>query len=139
MRRELLVGSKMANKLEFPIKKVGPIIRRSGLKASFGRPYAHKMILGWQFPMKATPPCSISNPFPSGLINQPYKYFTLKDGGFREVETVVIDYCPRYMNFLSFTVKNMAFWEDHWRCRAIWNQDVLSSKNYVGKFMDLAP
>lgn len=128
---ELLVGSKMQIS-RVPNKKVAQLFAEAGLKLHLGG-HMHINDTGVAVSDEGNTLFNIQTPS-LAAYKPAYKILTLKDGGFAEVETVVIDTVPRYMEFFELYRQEYGFLEDIGDV-GIWNKDVLSSKNYV-EFMD---
>ncbi|MCM4170719.1 metallophosphoesterase [Arenibacter sp. TNZ] len=128
---ELLVGSKMQIK-RVPNPKVAELFAEAGLKLHLGG-HMHINDTGVAVSDEGNTLFNIQTPS-LAAYKPAYKILTLKDGGFAEVETVVIDSVPRYIEFFELYRQEYGFLEDIGDA-GIWNKDVLSSKNYV-EFMD---
>ncbi|MCM4162510.1 MULTISPECIES: metallophosphoesterase [unclassified Arenibacter] len=128
---ELLVGSKMQLK-RVPDKRVAQLFAQAGLKLHLGG-HMHLNDTGVAVSDEGNTLFNIQTPS-LAAYKPAFKILTLKEGGFAEVETIVMDSVPKYKEFFGLYHQEYTFLE-HMKEGRIWNKEVLSSQNY-GEFME---
>ncbi len=128
---ELLVGSKMQLK-RVPDKRVAQLFAQAGLKLHLGG-HMHLNDTGVAVSDEGNTLFNIQTPS-LAAYKPAFKILTLKEGGFAEVETVVMDSVPKFKDFFGLYHQEYDFLE-RLKENRIWNKEVLSSQNY-GEFME---